>query len=415
MPDATAQPWKQLGNGMLVRLEPSKANDFAAVAMFLPCPAAVETPAEAGLVSFSHRLLSRGTKRKTSAELAEAIDSLGVTLGCDAADDYSFAHVVTAADLFEESLSLLAEVIREPSFEPEEVEKERQNTLAAIRQSEDDKLGVALRHFLRNLYKGHGYGLPGRGFTESVGEFTREQIVNVHDELLRCGPVRVCITGNFDPGIAVRLLERKFPAISLEQPVKPAVSIAVPQFDTEGRARLTRECEQAYLVMGFPAAAITHPDFPALRVLNAVLGDGMSSRLFLKLRDEQGLAYAIGSSYSALRLAGHMFGYIGTKPESLETAREGMLAQFDRIKHELIPSEELQRTKNYLIGKFLIDHQTNYKRAFYPGHFEMMGLGAHLDDEFPHIIEAVTAEEIREAANRYLNNPAISEVVPNSA
>ncbi len=107
-----------------------------------------------------------------------------------------------------------------------------------------------------------------------------------------------------------------------------------------------------------------------------------------------------------------MFGYIGTKPESLDEAREGMLAEFERIKAELVPEDELLRTKNYMVGKFLIDHQKNFKRAFYLGHFDQMGLGWQMDALYPGIIASVTAEQVQAAAKRILTKPVIVELRP---
>jgi zinc protease len=145
-----------------------------------------------------------------------------------------------------------------------------------------------------------------------------------------------------------------------------------------------------------------------------VLGEGMSSRVFQQLRDEQGLAYATGSSLVPHRDGGHIMGYIGTKPESLEQAREGMFQIFERIKSEPVEAEELQRARNYIVGKFLIDHQTNYKRAFYLGHYETLGMGIEMDEGLPLLIQAVTAEQVMEVAQRYIGEPTVVELVPGS-
>lgn len=401
---------EQLPGGMRVLLAPSAVNDIVAVVSFMPLPGAIERPHEAGLVTFMHRMLRRGTTSKTNVELAEAIDSLGIELASEASDDFSHAHLICTKDTFREGLALMAEVLQHPSFEPEEVEKERQSILAAIRRQEDDKLSATLKRFMRELYGDHGYGLPHLGLRETVGEFTREQLVHVHEEFVNPARFLTVIMGNFDPAEARDLLTELFqPAPGAES--SPFV-IPPPPERPPSRVRLSRDCEQAYLVLGMRACPLGAPDWPAVRVLNTVLGEGMSSRLFVRLRDEQGLAYATGSAYGPLGRAGHLFGYIGTKPESLDTAREGMLEQFELLKSELVPREELQRSKNYLVGKFLIDHQTNYRRAFYLGFYETMGLGITMDENYPKLIQSVTAEQVREAANRYLHDPTIVELVP---
>lgn len=410
-----ATPFQMLSNGMRVLVLPSDYNSIVAVVVFTPFPGAIEQPAEAGLVSFTQRMLMRGTRKRSNAELAESIDALGTTLAAECSDDFSFAHMVSTADSFAESMLLLGEVVQQPSFEPEEIEKERQSTLAAIRRSEDDKLSATLKLFQRELYGDHGYGLPTLGYKNTVGEFTREQILNVHEEFSDSAMMTAVVVGNVRPAEAEALLEQHFAArTTTGESQRREWSVQEPLYQIGCSAKLQRECEQAYLVMGFPACPMPHEDFAAVRVLNAVLGDSMSSRLFLRLREEKGLAYATGSSFSALKRGGHLFGYIGTKPESLDQAREGMLQQFELVKSELVPAEELDRSKKYLIGKFLIDHQTNYKRGFYLGYFDAMGVGVERDNTYADLIGSVTAEQVRDAANKYLVSATTAELVPTS-
>ncbi len=403
--------WEKLSDGVDLLLRPDTSNDIVALIVFAPLGSGVESPADAGIVSFASRMLMRGTKRLSNAELADAIDSLGISLHCDNSEDYSHMHVVTTSDTLEESLTLLAETFFEPAFEPEEIEKERQSTLAAIRRSEDDLLSTTMRRFYSELYPSHGYGLPAVGLKESVGELTRAQIINSHEELTS-GPFRIVAVGNFEPDTLREYLRKYFVSKMPDRP-SDRIELGTPATAGPHTATLSRDSEQAYLVAGYTALPPTDPLYVAARVLNALLGEGMSSRLFSALREEKGLAYATGSSYSGLKLSGQLFGYIGTKPESLDTAREGMLAEFERIKHELVPEEELLRAKNYMVGKFLIDHQKNFKRAFYLGHFDQMGLGWQMDDLYAGLIAGVTAEQVQQAAKLILTEPVIVELRPN--
>ncbi len=402
--------WETLADGVDILLRPDSSNDIVALIVFSPVGCAVESESDAGIVSFTGRMLMRGTRRLSNAELAETVDSMGISLACDTSEDYSHVHVVTTSDTLAESIAILSEIFFEPSFEPEELEKERQTTLAAIRRSDDDLLSSTLRHFYQELYPKHGYGTPGVGLKESIGELTREQVINSHEELTS-GPFRIVAVGNFAADALRDLITTHF--VSKMHGIAAERLIIPPPLPAAAHTiSLTRDSEQAYLVAGFPALAPLDPEYAAARVLNCALGEGMSSRLFQALREDKGLAYATGSSYGALKLAGQLFGYIGTKPESLDTAREGMLAEFERIKMELIPEDELLRTKNYMVGRFLIDHQKNFKRAFYYGHFDQMGLGWQMDALYPGIIASVTAEHVQAVAKRILTDPVIVELRP---
>jgi predicted Zn-dependent peptidase len=408
--ESASQPQiETLSNGMRCVFLPSAANNIVALLCFFGLPGGIESPAETGLVSFTSRMLMRGTTRLSSADLAAAIESLGTSIGCDVTDDFSYAHMVCTSDTFAESLPLLAEVIQKPSFEPEEIEKERQTTIAAIRRSEDDKFTYTYQAFLREIYGDHAYGFPRRGTVETVAEFRREQIADLHSEAYNPAQFFTICVGNFLTDEARRLIESSFTAKkSRTEPFIVPPVLQVPP----ARKTLSRECEQSFLVAGMQTCGIQSRDWPAMRVMNTILGEGMSSRLFTHLRDEKGLAYATGSSYSPMRYGGHLFGYIGTKPESLSVAREGMLQEFENIRKEHVSEEELERSRNYIIGKFLIDHQTNYRRGFYLGFYEMMELGMAMDEEYPKRIAAITAADVKRVANTYLKDATIVELIP---
>lgn len=406
----TSPAWEKIADGVDFLARPDASNDIVALIAFCRLGSVVESRQDAGLVSFTGRMLMRGTKRLTSPQLAETIDSLGISISYDTAEDYSYHHVTTTADALSESVALLSETLFEPSFEPDEIEKERQVTIAAINRSEDDLMSLSLKTFYEELYPNHGYGLPRIGLAESVGELTRAQIVNCHEEIA-AAPFRIIAVGNFDPSDLNARLREEFVARRGEA-TNDIITILPPTPAPPHTKVISRASEQAYLVAGFAGPKPNDPDYMAARLLNCVLGEGMSSRLFQTLREDKGLAYATGSSYSGLKLSGQMFGYIGTKPESLETAREGMLAEFERIKHETVPAEELLRAKNYMIGKFLIDHQRNFKRGFYLGHFDQMGLGIEMDQRYPDLISAVTPEQIQDVAKKILTDPVIVELQP---
>ena len=398
-----------LPGGMRVIMRPSTVNSIVAVALFLPLPRAIVAPSEAGLVRFLHGMLLRGTTSRSAAELNETIEALGTSISSSDSNDYSQAGMVCTADTFPASMELLADVVLNPAFEPEEIEKERQITLAGIRRDDDDRFALTLRRFARELYGSHGYGLPGRGLAETVREFRRDQLVELHATAINPSTMLAVCVGDFDPDAARDLLTAHFPPRgTASDPLRITTPAPVPP----ARVRLARESEQAFLAMGFRACAAGADDSPAVRVLNGVLGEGMSSRFFTKLRDEQGLAYATGCSLNTHLHAGHMVGYIGTKPSTLDTAREGMADLFAAIRREPVTPEELERTRNYIIGKFLIDHQTNLRRAFYLGHYETMGLGLERDEQLPALIGAVTAGQVLDAANRYLHEPTIVELLP---
>lgn len=406
----TAYSFEKLDNGMDAILVPSAANHIVAVKAFLGLPGAVEQEAEAGLVRFTLRMLHRGTVRLGAAELAEAIESLGSEVAFSAQEDYSFASMDCTADSFGETLDLFARMLREPAFEPEEIEKERVSTIASIARRDDSRSAYAMRHLLRDLYGSHSYGLSRMGYEESVAGFTREQLMSTHQELVDTSRWLIVAVGNFDADALRADLCRLFPGA--DTPTEPAFLIPPVQRVPPATRRIERPGEQAIILIGHPAPPVASPDFPAVRLLNAILGESMSSRFFVRLRDEQGLAYSTGSAYTAHTRGAHIVGHIETKPASLDEARDGMLAEFRSMAEAGVSQDELDRARNYVLGKFLIDHQTNHRRALYLGHYTRVGLGPAMDTEYPAILAKVTPRQVRDAAAKYLTTPTLVELIP---
>ena len=166
------------------------------------------------------------------------------------------------------------------------------------------------------------------------------------------------------------------------------------------------------MLVGYLAPSVAAPDHVALKVANGVLGGGMSSRLFRTLRDEEGLAYSVGSAYVTRRGAGRVVLHIGTAPENVEAAEAGLRREVERVAGEPVPDEELARTTAYLSGSFVLDRRTNGRQSFYLAFYEVMGVGAEYVLHYPGLLEAVDAPAVLRAARRHLVEPAVVVVGP---
>jgi predicted Zn-dependent peptidase len=401
-----------LNSSTTLLLNRQTSNSIVSLVMAWPVSSETLQVHEAGLPRLTHRMLKRGTKYKSNEQLAEAIDSLGIQISTTTDENYSRCTLIATDDTWREGLELLAEFLLEPSFEPEELEKERELTLTAIRRSDDDLMDLTNRAWHEAAYPGHAYGLPDLGTTESIGNLTRSQLMAMHQHLLSRPLQVITAVGQVDPEPLSQALQPFLWAGSEGNQGEFAETI-IPLPSPRESVERRRASNQSFLIYGPRICPYTHEDWTALRVMNTVLGEGMSSRLFSHLREAQGLAYATGSAMSGSKLDGTLRGYIGTKPESLQQALEGMQAEFGKMRDELVPADELERAKKYLIGRFLIDHQTNIRRAFYPAHFEMMGLGYHFGDHYEQRVNAITAEEVQRVARKWLVAPFITaKLVP---
>ncbi|MCX7625993.1 MAG: insulinase family protein [Candidatus Sumerlaeaceae bacterium] len=399
-----------LATGLRCVLVPTQMNNIVALSLFFPFGAAEETMETAGLTDISLRCMLRGTNKLTQAEFAEAVESLGSSLSFRAYRDFSALSMVCTADSLSDTLELFLQALEQPRFDPAEIEKERQTTLAAIREELDDKASFAMRLFQETLFSGSTYGIPVNGTLESVASLGISQIKDFYNSRFAWSKALLVAVGNFDTRGVLSCFERRN-SLGAEM---AAGSLPPPSYHKGAILEVTRNWEQAYLVMGFPACPVTHRDFFPLRVLAGVLGDGMSSRFFVQLRDQRGLAYATSCQLAAYKRGGYLAGTIGTKPQSLDDACELMLHILSEVCQNLVPDDELERTKNYIIGKYLISHQRNSAVAFYLGSYEIVGLGWRMDEEYVQRVRQVHAEDILEVARQYLHTPTIVEVRPQS-
>jgi len=145
----------------------------------------------------------------------------------------------------------------------------------------------------------------------------------------------------------------------------------------------------------------------ALKVMSAVLGSGMSSRLFRALREEAGLAYAVGAFYPTRWETGRIVVHVGTAPSNLGAVEAGIRREVERLRTERVPDDELVRTKAFLAGAFALDLRTNARRSFYLGFFELAGVGHGYLVRYPDLTGSVTGADVQRVARRYLVEPSV--------
>jgi predicted Zn-dependent peptidase len=182
---------------------------------------------------------------------------------------------------------------------------------------------------------------------------------------------------------------------------------------TPGARRvIDKPSQQTQIVVGVVAPGIFDADYPAARVLAALLGGGMSGRLFAELREQQGLAYSVGTMTPLRTGPGFIASYIGTSPGTAGAAEERLIAEMHRARAEGVTPAELSRAKAYLLGNLAMDRRTNARHAWYLAFFELIGAGWQYPDSFSREIERVSAAEVIAAARRYLVTPTVVVLGP---
>lgn len=404
----------QLANGLTLIVTPNPVADIVSAQIFIKAGQAQETADTASLFTLLADVILKGTQRKTSLQIAEAVESVGASFGSDVAADYSQISLKTVSADFESVLALAAEVIREPSFLESEVELEKRLILQGIRSMKEQPFSVAYSQFREILYAGHPYGLSNAQSEQCVAQFTRQDLVNAHSQYFRPDNIIISIAGRISIERAAQLVEGLFG--DWQRPATPLPKTNFPQLTVAARQTVTAQStNQAFVIVGHVAGAVSHPDYSALKLMSTYLGNGLSSRLFVELREKQGLAYDVSAFYPTRLDASQFVTYIGTAPENIQIALNGLQQELDRLKTTPLTPTELQVSKNKMLGQYALGKQTNGQIAQALGWYETLGLGIEFDREFQSAIAAVTCSDIQAAAQRHFVEQYVSILGPDTA
>lgn len=399
----------ELDNGMTLIIKENHANRIVAAKLILKSGAWAESRENLGVRNFVQQMLLKGTAERSAEEIAFELDSKGVSLSTGIADDYLEVTMVSTSEFFEDGMGILADVVMNPSFPEKEIEAERRRIQQSIRAQEDDQFTVTRLLFLKELYGEHPYGNSPLGTEESIGSIDRDALLRFHAAHFSPNNAVVAIVGDIEDDRAKAAVEEKFRGFrKRELPKKP--SFENPE--KAGNASLAKEREQSFIIIGYDAASVSSDDYPALKVLSSVLGGGTSSRLYVNLRGERGLAYVVGAFYPTRVDDSYVAAYIGTDPVNEAEAKKLMMNEFEDFKNKVVPDDELNLAKRSLIGDFELDHESNERQAFYLAWYEAIGLGYGYDAIYPSEIEQVSAEDVQRAAQKYIDAPVVARVGP---
>jgi predicted Zn-dependent peptidase len=300
--------------------------------------------------------------------------------------------------------------VTEARLAPAEIEREREALIGQIRGLDDEPFHVANRLLARALYGRHPYALAPSGEIATVARLGREHLARHVEAFYTPDRMVLAVSGDVPAAEVLAETARLFGPAPRGRPSPPPGPL--PERPERPRVEERRPTQQAHLLTGFLAPPIGHADHVALKVMNAVLGSGMSSRLFRALRDEAGLAYAVGSFYPVRRAVSRLVVHIGTAPQNLGAAESGIQRVLDELRTAPVPDDELARAKAFLTGSLSLDLRTNARQSFYASFFELMGVGHAYSGRYPELVEAVAAADVQRVARRYLTERSVAVVGP---
>ncbi len=402
-----------LNNGIVVLVTENPAADIIATRIFLRTGSRWETPEQAGLSHLLAAVITKGTENLSSLEIAERVESVGARLSADTSTDYFLMSLKTVSADFEEILGLASQLLRSPTFPQTEVELERRITIQGIRSQQEQPFSVAFDHLRRIMYGDHPYARSILGTEETVSQLNCHDLAAYHQTYFRPDNIIISIAGRITPEAATELVERIFG--DWQAPATPLPVCTPPAILADPRTQITpQESQQSVIMLGYLTCSVNSPDYAVLKLLNTYLGNGLSSRLFVELREKRGLAYDVSAVYPTRLDQSQFVVYMGTAPENTTTAIEGLRTEVERLVKTQLSEAELQVSKNKLLGQYALGKQTNSQLAQIYGWYEILGLGIEFDTQFQADVSRVTPEEAHAVANRYFIEPYISLLGPSA-
>jgi zinc protease len=401
----------QLANGITILTIANPTADIVSGRFFIPAGSRWETPERAGLAQLLTSVMTKGTTHLSALDIADRVESVGAGLGIDTTTDYIKMSLKTVKSDLVDIFKLAGEILRTPSFPAAQVELERKLILQAIKSQTEQPFNNAYRQLRTALYGAHPYARSSLGTAATMGQITRQDLVDYHQQHVRPDRLIISLAGRITPAEATDLVTQVFgdwdiPASA--PPVLAAQTVATqPQYQVEHQST-----QQAIVMLGYLAPAIHDPDCIALKLIDSYLSNGMSSRLFVELREKRGLAYEISAFYPTRLDTSHFAVYMGTAASNTKIAVSGLRAEVDRLCLAPLAAAELQTAKDKLLGQYALGKQTNGQLAQTYGWYELLGLSIDFDQQFSTAICQLTSAQIQTVANKYLSEPYISIVSP---
>ncbi len=354
---------REMKNGLLVASEVIPHLRSVAIGVWVRCGSRFESAELNGISHFIEHLLFKGTKKRSAADIANAIDSVGGQLDAFTDKEYVgfFAKVLDQHLPF--AFELLSDIVLNPRFPAAEIERERKVIYEEISNVEDTPQELIHELYLESFWKDHPLGRRIAGTRESVAGISRKDVVSYFERA--CHAARntvISVAGNVTHSKVEALAARYFSALPPGTETDPGLP-PVPQ--TTRNVRMKSNLEQTHLCIGVPCPPRASEDRFAMHLLSNILGGGMSSRLFQNIREKRGLVYAIDSLLNLYRDAGTLVVSAATAHQSAGTVARLILKEFRKLKDELVTEEELARAKECLKGSLMLSLESSSSRMTY--------------------------------------------------
>lgn len=393
-------------NGVKFIIKQTKGPGIVSGTIFIKGGSIDDPPGKKGLVNLTLKLLLKGSKNYDAFYINKFFEDSGGFISSSVSEEVSTIEFSVREEDFPKSVDIIKDILSNPAFPQDKLEIEINNAKSQIKARKEDGFLYGLDKLRTEVFKGTPFETSPLGKEEDLDNITILDIKQMWQNLFSSEKILFSIVGDID----TQIIKKSFSDINIPL-AKPQKEFKVDlKLSKEECKVYNREGAQSTILLLYEAPGLDTEDYFKFRVLNTILGNGFTSKLFQELREKKGYAYAVGSSYSPRFKFGTMIAYIGTAPEKTEDAINDMkniIYQFPN----LISEEDLYIAKEKIIGDFLMNHQTRLKQSYYLGWFEMVGFGFEYDEKFPQLIKSIELKDVVEVYKKYLQKGNFCVVV----
>lgn len=396
-----------LNNGLRIITVPMVDNPSVTVLVMVEAGSKYEDKNNNGLSHFLEHMVFKGTpKRPKAIDISKELDSIGSHYNAFTSQEFTGYYAKADSRHLDKIIDVVSDMYNNPLFEEEEIKKEKGVIVEEIRMYQDLPQQNVQNIFMKLLYGDTPAGWNIAGTEENVRSFTRDQFIKYRSEHYLASSTIVIVSGSFDEKETINKVENAFSTISTgPKSTKLAVedSQKSPMIKTE-----FKETDQTHLVIGVRTFHIKDKRIPAMLVLSTILGRGMSSRLFSKMRDQLGICYYVRTEHNPFTDHGFLSISAGVDNTRVKEAIIGIMEECERLKVEAISDEEMKKAKDYIAGTTMLELETSDARAEYCGYQELMKKVIDLPSNIIEKVNKVSAKEVMDLAKDIFVNEGLN-------
>ncbi len=397
-----------LPNGLTILTEEMQQIRSVSIGIWVKSGSRHEPAETNGISHFVEHMVFKGTKTRTALDIARQMDSIGGNMDAFTGKECICFNAKVLDEHLPIAIDVLSDIVLNPIFEPKDIVREKGVILEEIKMDEDNPDYLVHELFIQSFWRNHPLGKPILGTKDTVRKFDQETIFDFYRGKFAPGNLVISAAGSLNHDQFVRLVTEKFHRL---KPSSNGMELHPPKALAKIITRNKKALEQVQICLGVPATPISHEKRYVSYVLSTLLGGGMSSRLFQKIREDQGLVYSIYTDLNPYSDTGCMCVYAGTSTESAPKVVREVITEFRALKDAHIPHEELRRVKDQLKGSLMLSLESSTARMSNLARQEMYFDRFFDLDEIIERVEAVSARDVMEMSGEMFQTDSIAVAV----